>query len=312
MTRSKPMSKAASLLSLAFPLLSIILVFTPGGAIQPQRVVLGVLEDVPGSYAGEPNSRRVRVLFQKDGDRWEAFPSECPDEACLKSVSSKYPGEITWTIAFDGRDLGRVTGRTPKEFDLYSHIGLQDVISAGPIPTAGKRSAQFGGFSDAAVYRPLVAVSEPNFKDPELWKPSQPPAAVISLVRHQFRKRFPAVFNCAGRATGGERPWPYKDENIRVLKTYSSNRHWTLIQVRLGEYRCDGPPGDPFLDYWFAVSPGNDIALLDGGMWLVDAGDYDNDGKSELLFSIARYDTGGYELFYDDFKKHATFRFAYH
>jgi hypothetical protein len=248
------MSQAVSLLSIVFALLPIMHVFRPG-PIQPQRVVLGVLEDVPGSYAGEPNSRRIRVLFQKDGDRWEAFPSECPDEACLKSVSSKYPGEITWTIAFDGRDLGRVTGRTPKECDLYSHIGLQDVISAGPIPTVGKRSAQFGGFSDAAVYRPLVAVSEPNFKDPELWKPSQPPAAVINLVRHQFRKRFPAVSNCAGRTTGGEKPRPYKDENIRVLKTYSSNRHWTLIQVRLGEYRCDGPPGDPFLDYWFAVSP---------------------------------------------------------
>ena len=200
------MSQASSLLSIVFAMLPILLVFRAGGAIQPERVVLGVLEDVPGSYAGEPNSRRVRVLFRKNGDRWEAFPSECPDEACLKSLSSKYPGEITWTIAFDGRDLGRVTGRTPKEFDLYSHIGLQDVISAGPIRTVGKRSAQFSGFLDTALYRPLVAVSEPNVKDPETWKPSQPPAAVISLVRQQFRKRFPAVSNCAGRTTGGEKP----------------------------------------------------------------------------------------------------------
>ena len=47
-------------------------------------------------------------------------------------------------------------------------------------------------------------------------------------------------------------------------------------------------------------------------MWLVDAGDYDNDGKSEVLFSIAGYDRGGYELFYDDFQKHASFEFGYH
>jgi hypothetical protein len=39
-------------------------------------------------------------------------------------------------------------------------------------------------------------------------------------------------------------------------------------------------------------------------MWLVDAGDYDNDGKSELVFAIDCANEGGYELFYDDFKKH--------
>lgn len=47
-------------------------------------------------------------------------------------------------------------------------------------------------------------------------------------------------------------------------------------------------------------------------MWLVDAGDYDNDGRSELVFSIDRYNEGGYELYYNDFKKHSTFRFGYH
>jgi len=47
-------------------------------------------------------------------------------------------------------------------------------------------------------------------------------------------------------------------------------------------------------------------------MWLVDAGDYDNDGKSEIVFSISRYNRGGYELFYDDFKGHTVFEFSYH
>lgn len=47
-------------------------------------------------------------------------------------------------------------------------------------------------------------------------------------------------------------------------------------------------------------------------MSLVDAGDYDNDGKSEVVFSIAGDNLGGYVLFYDDFTKHATFEFSYH
>jgi len=46
-------------------------------------------------------------------------------------------------------------------------------------------------------------------------------------------------------------------------------------------------------------------------MWLVDAGDYDNGGKSEVLFAIDGYNMGGYRLFYDDFSRSAEFRFYY-
>ena len=301
----------AIMLSLFFRVLLLVLI---SGAARgsPQNLVLGVLEDVPGAYAGEPSSHGVRVLFQKNATDWEAFPNNCPDQGCLKTISSKYPRELTWTIVFDGRDLGQVTGRTPKEFELYSHVGLQVVVSNGAIPTVGKRSAEYGGSTDASVYRPLVAVSRPYFKDPESWKPSNLPADMIRLFRQEFRKRFPTVSNCTSPADAAEKPWLYNDENIRILKRYSSNRHWSVVQVRLGEYRCNGPPDDPFFDYWFALSPTNDITLLGNGMWLVDAGDYDNDGKSELVFSIDRYNQGGYELFYADFKKHATFEFGYH
>jgi hypothetical protein len=47
-------------------------------------------------------------------------------------------------------------------------------------------------------------------------------------------------------------------------------------------------------------------------MWLVDAGDYDSDGKSEVLFSIAEHNKGGYRLFYRNFTKRAEFAFHYH
>jgi len=299
--------------SMFFRVVLILLVLTCGAARgSAQNLTLGVLEDVPAVYAGEPNSRSVRVLFQRNGSDWVAFPSNCPDKSCLKTVASKYPREITWTIAFDGRDLGQVMGQTPKEFHFFSHVGLQEVVSTGAIPTVGKRSAKYGGFTDASLYRPLVAVSQPYFKDPESWKASKLPADVIRLLRQEFRRRFPSVSNCTNPAGAAEKPWLYKDENIRILKKYSSDRRWSVVQVRLGEYRCDGPPDDPFLDYWFALSPTNAIRLLGSEMWLVDAGDYDNDGKSELVFSIDRYNQGGYELFYDDFQKHATFEFGYH
>jgi hypothetical protein len=65
-------------------------------------------------------------------------------------------------------------------------------------------------------------------------------------------------------------------------------------------------------DPWFVVDTKKSIAYLESGIWLVDAGDYDNDGRSELVFSINRDNEGGYEIYYDNFKKHATFRFNYH
>ena len=134
----------------AFLFFRVLLLVLISGAARgsAQNLDLGVLEDVPGAYAGQPNQHSVRVLFQKNGSDWEAFPNNCPDQGCLKTISSKYPREVTWTIVLDGRDLGQVTGRTPKEFEFYSHVGLQEVVSTGAIPTVGKRSAKYGGSTD--------------------------------------------------------------------------------------------------------------------------------------------------------------------
>jgi hypothetical protein len=287
----------------------ILLAFTAYSA-EP-KIILGVLEEIPGHSADQSASRGVRVLFKKDGRDWKPFPSSCDDEACLKAIASKYPSAMTWTITFSGRNLGQVTAATPKTFEFFSDIGVQQITSKGPAPAVGKRSAEFGGFLQSPVLRPLVAASQPNFKDPELWKPSNPSAAVAALLRQEFRKQFPKVMNCT-QDGGNEKPWPYRDADIKLTKVYSSQRNWSVVQITLERDHCDGPPGDPFVGQWFAITPGGKSIFIGAGMWLVDAGDYDNDGASELVFAINRYDQGGYELFYDDFKGHAVFQFSYH
>jgi hypothetical protein len=82
--------------------------------------------------------------------------------------------------------------------------------------------------------------------------------------------------------------------------------------IELDRYRCEGPIEDAYAAQWFTVSPAEEAKFIGQGMWLVDGGDYDNDGRSEIVFAIDRYNEGGYELFYDDFKGHAEFRFSYH
>jgi len=273
---------------------------------------LGVLEDTPGHYSGDPNYRSVRVVFFKDGDNWKAFPNDCGDQKCLYSVAAQFPEAVKWTIAFDGRNIGQVTTSNPDHFEFYGDIGQQKIRSTESIPTISKPSQKFAGFLGGSVSRPLVAISKPYFRDPEQWKPAQLASEMVKVLRSEFRKKFPKVSNCDNPEANNEKPWPYQDDNIKIIKAYSSSANWSVAQLRLEDYRCDGPSDDAFLDQWFSISPAREIRFLDKAMWLVDAGDYDNDGESEIVFSVNDYDRGGYRLFYDHFRKQAAFEFSYH
>jgi hypothetical protein len=279
-----------------------------------ENLVLGVLEDNPGRFQNDPNSRAVRAVFQKIGDEWKPLRDHCPDQACLKTVAAQYPKEVVWTIAFDGRNLGQVKTRAPVEFKSYADIGLEEITSGEPVPTVGKRSANNGGFGGGEVYRPLVAVSAPNYADPDVWKPTNLQVEMIAAVRREFRKKFPKATNCKNPDENIQRPWLYRDEDVSVNKSYASQSKWFLVELKLKGWRCDGAEDDggPFDGHWYVIEPEGTVRFLDAGMWLVDAGDYDNDGKSEIVFSIGRYDQGGYEVFYNDFKKHAVFTYIFH
>src|SRR6185437_2497551 len=195
-------------------------VIVPGASAQ--NTILGALEDVPGVYAGEQDVRRVRVLFHKDGDNWSAFPSDCADGNCLKTVTSRFPHVIAWNIGFDGRTLGRVTAQTPDDFKFYAHVGQQDITSKTSIPTIGKKSAAFGGFTGEPVFRPIIANSEPFFEDPDGWKPADLPTVLVATLRRSFRERFPKVKNCTSPEENIARPWAYEHRNLELIKAYSS------------------------------------------------------------------------------------------
>jgi hypothetical protein len=278
-----------------------------------QVVVLGILEDNHGWYAGEPNFRAVRVVFQRVGLEWKPFPSDCPDQQCLNSVAAKYPHEMKWTVTFDGKNVGQITSYTPNEFKWYAAVGQQEIADTGHVPTIGKRSSEFGGYAERTVYRPLVANSQPYFKDPEEWKPTQPSPDLVSQLQRAFRKQFPHLCRLGGPNSSEMNPFPYRNEEVKVVKTYRSNTGWALSRLHLEAVDCaDVEAGFDIDDPWFVVSPVQSVKYLDSGIWLVDAGDYDNDGRSELVFSINRDNRGGYMLFYDDFKKRASFEFNYH
>ncbi len=260
---------------------------------QPDRVILGVLEDIPGEYSGESDFRAVRAVFEKLGDSWQSFPTNAKIELDLATLPTSYPKGLTWTIAFDGRNLGTVESETPAHFGFYSEIGIERITSHAPVPTVGGKSADFGGFSGAPVYRPLVALSKPSFYDPDRWKPAKLPANLIAAARSQFRNQFPRVSNCRNPNENVMRPREYRDEDIHVIKAYSSKRGWSLIELSLTGYACDGPyDGTGFIGQWYVVDPSGGTRLLGTDMWLLDAGDYDDSGRSAVLFTINGYQHG--------------------
>jgi hypothetical protein len=279
-----------------------------------QQPILGVMEENPGVYAGEPNSYGVRICFKKNRDDWKAYPSDCQNQSCLKKVPAEYPRLIQWTISFDGKLVGQLTGETPDEFLFYSRVGLQKIISTGVIPSIGKPSIEFAGFLDQPVHRPLVANSRPYFRDPDLWKPVQAPLGEFGVLRQQFRKKYPKLCRSNEQDESKLESLPYRDEDVRVAKAYQSRDGWIIarLHVKAAIDCSDTESGFEMDDSWFVVDPKHSASYLASGIWLVDAGDYDGDGKSELLFSLSQYNRGGYMLYYDQFRKHVAFEYSYH
>lgn len=299
------------LLEIAAALLPASLMVAPACG-QQAFTMLGVLEDTPGLYVGDPHCRSVRIVSYKDGTEWKKFPVDCGTDECLEASAPKYPAETTWTIAFDGSNVGTVISHAPSRLDTYSSVGQQRLADERSAPAMGKPCREFAGWLSANVYRPLVANSQPFFKDPEQWKRSELSSEVVGLLRRQFRQKFSKVTNCANPEDSDPKPRPYHDDDIKIVAAYSSREHWSVVRLQLEPYRCDGPADDPFIDQWYALSPTHEVKFLDKAMWLVDAGDYDNDGRSELVFSVDDYDLGGYRLFYDHFEKKVAFEFSYH
>lgn len=308
----------------ALRLLSITIAFgiTVASAEQPARlhsatesrksvVMIGVLEEVQQRKQAE-STHAVRVLFRKVANDWVAFPSDCSDAACLAAVVEKYPPEVKWTITFDGRQVGTVKSFAPTQFDSYSHVGLETLESQPDAPVVGSRTNEYSGYLGAPVYRPLIAVSVPNFVDPEKWKPAVADLKLRDNIRQQFRKQFPNGTHCDQEDPTDERPLVYSDANIKITKAYASTLGSLLVRTELETFRCGTEITHEFPNQWFVVQPTGRAKYLGHGLQLVDAGDYDNDGHSELVFSIAAENVGGYELFYDDFAKRTSFVFKYH
>jgi len=270
------------------------------------KLFLGFLDDAREEMVnwkpGVARQRVVRPAFEKTTSGWKQVEP------------SSVPPRLKWTIAFDGRNLGQVESQADPVGGLTAFQTI--LTSAAAVPSVGSPSEQFAGLmaNPTKVRRPLVAVSKPYFQDPDGWKRTKLSAEIGVLVRKAFRREFPQVDRCKDEEIV-QRNWKFPDSSLALPVAYASNKHSYLVAADLDAGDCGyvDSPDDPLSGPWFFVSPDGVVRRIGSFMSLLDAGDYDNDGKSELVFFLSQGEnTDGFVLFDASFTKPVTFSWHYH
>jgi hypothetical protein len=274
---------------------------------------LGMLEERLGATTTEPRRFVVRLMFQNDGAAWKSLDPSCADVACLNTATARLPPSTAWTIVHAGEVKGSVTATTPAKWALYGDVGTQDLAASALPPTVGQPTLEFSADGSTPVNRPLVAISTATVSDPDAWKAGSLSPAMLAALRASFRTQFAAVSNCATDGGTDPKPMTYTDADIIPSAVSVSAKGWSVATTQLADYRCDGPWDDTaFAPQTFAISPDGKVQHLGENLKLVDAGDFDGNGKSELIFALQAGNTGGYTLRFDDFVGEARFAFNYH
>jgi hypothetical protein len=279
-------------------------IFLTGAGRAP--IYLGVLESP--IEASQP--LRVRVAFRFDDGRWAAMPNDADDEDALAKLPAKFPSQVSWTIARQGKKVGTVSSVRPRKYSFYSDAGLEDLTADSNPPRVLDDAVAFATWMGTPKYRPLVVISEPNYTDPDQWSGFDAPAAMRKQAAAAFRRAItPDDDDCHG---GG--PGSYPDSAIQVFgKPYRSKYGDVLIAMRPDprRNRCDGPVGDEWQSVWFHLKGAN-IRRIGSALTLLDIGDYSDDGTAKILFQYDGYNRDGYVLFDPRDDSKTDFSWSYH
>jgi len=282
----------------------------------PNTTYVGILDDAREEMLnwkpGVAHRRLIRPAFEKSCSGWQGITS-----------ASALP-DMTWTVALDGKDIGKVKSQTETTGDepgrsvsRYLTLVQTIVTPVDAIPSVGAPSEKYAPLADGPTKgrRPLVVVSAPNFSDPDGWRHIfQPPNQIAALVRETFRRDFLHAVRCKEEKVV-ERNWKFPDSLLSLPVVYASNKKSFLIEASLDAGDCGfiDDPDDPLSNPWFFVSSDGRVRRIGSFMSLLDAGDYDNDGRSELIFMVNQpEDTEGFVLFDAALHKQGSMLWTYH
>jgi hypothetical protein len=269
------------------------------------RVYVGILDDAREEMVnwkpGIADKRVIRPAFEKTSTGWK------------QADPSSWPADMNWRAGFDGREIGQLESQPDSEGGLTS---FQNILSSD-VPSVGLPSQKFAGLlgdGPTKVRRPLVVVSEPNFRDPDAWKRTKLPIDVTLLIQNAFRREYPHVGRCKDEKVVDPN-WKFPNSALTFPAAYASNKQTFLARASLDAGECGwvDQPEDPLSEPWFFVSEDLTVRRIGSFMSLLDAGDYDNDGRSEVVFFLTQGEnTDGFVLFDSSFEKSVSLLWHYH
>ena len=197
------------------------------------------------------------------------------------------------------RGEGRAKGFSPKESVRYSlNININPTVFTAITTIIGFLTLNFS--------------TSPNFQDPEQWKPASVPMVDRQKLLLAFREATKQARLC--EASEHEKPRPYiygvKDLQIAAAFKNALGRQLVSVTLRKKYIECGSERGWADSPQWFFL--GETIRSIGNNLSLIDAGDYDKDGRSEVVFWYSGYNRDGYVLLYDNFTKRTDFVWTYH
>lgn len=264
-------------------------------------------EEMVNWKPGVSADRLVRPAFQKTETGWASVDP------------NSFPPQMHWSVGFDGKVIAQPQSRTWSESSPVKLLTFAQSIvpSSLPIPTVGTPKAKYAplGMGPTQGRRPLVLVSQPYVNDPDGWgRLVEPSIELVSAVRRAYRKDFPHVYRCKEEKVV-QHEWRFPDSALIVLDAYSSNKGSHLLRVSLEAGDCGyvDDSNDALSSPWYFIPATGSAKRVGSFMTLLDAGDYDNDGRSEVIFMVAQpEDTEGFALFDADMHERARLLWTYH
>ena len=263
-------------------------------AASADPIVLGILEDL---QCEETSRVAARLMFVNVEGRWIAMNDEyyAPKGIPLATLQ--------WHVASFGKPMGTIALRDADA--SVSQVNSRDKLYDPPVkkavPTVPNAEGEYRGWCDAPAVKPLVLSSGAMVADPENWEPFTPGAGYreklytpVKLVIGRFK-----AMTCPKRG-GPYYPLEYGPADLIIYKGYRSSAGRELISIGINRelIRCELPVLAEWTGNWFLLE-GDSIEHLGNQMELVDAGDYDEDGHSDLLFWTSGYNRDGYVLVYN-------------
>ncbi len=259
---------------------------------------------------------RVRVVFEKRNGVWEIVHAQAHDLPSLRESPNWYPSPIRWTVVSDGKALGEVVTKRPEEGRSYGSIGLQLITSSTlPAPVmASPESRDPSWWPGNTQVRPLVVVTGESWRDPDRWRRNTPPPETLKDRFIQLRQLLGSGLPVTLEEGGETESISFRcdDRSLKLARAYRSADGRGLLSVELTG--CS-PPAESGIDYpitYMFLVDGKHVTPLGSDLSLVDAGDYDGDGRSEVLFGRSLHNADGYFLFSHGFTSRCDFVWGYH